>query len=359
MAEKKKKPNRLAVLAGVLVFAAVLVFLVADPLGWFRPSAQEQEQMEGVSKPLFKSTAQDITAFEIKQPAEAAFRLVKEKDQWYAVGGGKKYKADMERVQKMLDELPGLRADGVASEKPEKYASFEVDDTKAIQLSIFTAGDKPEVKLYVGKPDSSYQSSFVRVDKEKPVYRASLNIKSLIGFSFRDYRSKKPWSFDPMTATSVQVLDPKGKGTLTFNVKDGIWQTPDGRNANQNSLKELIKKLCDLQVADFVDTPDDKVTQLSTAKPAIVVTTPVAKYVLKIGAKEGSNVNIADQDGLTYKIYEYNLGFYNDLDFAKLAFDDTAKEQPKAGPQAGGAKEPEQPDEGIKSHIKSEADKGK
>ena len=354
----KKKPNRLMILLGVLILAGALVFLAADPLGFFKPSAEQQEQTEGVNKVLFGSEAKDITAFEIKQPAEASFRLVKEKDQWYAVGDGKKYKANMERVQKLLDELPGLRADGVASEQPGKYAEFEVDDAKAIQLSIFTAGDKPEAKLYIGKPDSTYQSSFVRYNQDKPIYRASTNVKSLVGFSFRDYRTKQPWNFDPMLATSLEVLDPKGGKTVVFTKKDEFWQLPDGKNANQNDLKEMLKKFSELQVADFVDNPDDKVTQLSNAQPALKVKTPAGDYVLKIGGKEASDNFVGDQDGLVYKVYEYNLKFYQDLDLAKLSLSDVPKEQPKAGAQSGGAKEPEQPEEGIKGGIKSETDKG-
>jgi len=356
---QKKKPNRMWVLLGLLVLAGILVFLAADPLGLFKPSAQQQEQLEGVNKVLFGSTAKDITAFEIKQPAEASFRLVKEKDQWYAVGDGKKYKADLEKVQKLLDDLPGLQADGVATEQPAKYPDFEVDDAKAIQLSIFTTGDKPETKLYIGKADSTYQSSFVRYNQDKPVYRASTNVKSLVGFSFRDYRTKQPWSFDPMLATSVEVLDPKGVKTLTFTKKGEFWQTPDGKNANQNSLKEMLKKFSEIQVADFIDNPDDKVTQISTAPVAIRVKTPAGDYALKIGGKESSDDFVADQDGFVYKIYQYNLNFYRELDLAKLALSDVPKEQPKADAKTGGAKEAEQPDEGIKGGIKSEADKGK
>jgi hypothetical protein len=353
MAKQGKQPNRLVILLGVLAVLAVVVFLMTDPLGWFKPSDAEREQREGVSKVLCDFEAGAVSAFAITQPGGESFKLVKEKDKWYVVSGTKKYKADMERVQKLLDSLPGLSTDGIASEDAASYATYEVDGAKAFKLEIYTAGDKPEVELLVGKADSSMQSSFVRIGTEKPVYRTSLNVKSLIGFGFNDYRTRKPWAFDPQAVTAVSIKDPKSPAVLALVRKDGIWQKPDGSNANQTQVSELLKKLSELQISSFEDAPDEAVAKLGAAPVAVKVTTPDGDYQLRLGAVVETQAYAADQDKVAYLIYDYSLAFYRELDFAGLGINDTP---PAQSAPSGGAKEDEQPDEGIKGNLKSEAE---
>jgi len=359
MAKPPNKPNRFIVLIAILLILAIAVAGLVDPFGWLRPTPQEQEAKAGLNKLLCDFSAGKVSAFEIKQPNSELFTLAKEKDQWFAVGGGKRYRADADRVQKLLDGLPGLRADSVATQTVEKHPTFQVDNAQGIALSVFTGGKDPAVKLIVGKADPSYQGCYVRLGDGKDVYRASANVKSLVGFSFRDFRSRKPCPLDEQTAQSITVRAPQADGgALTFTKKDNFWKTPDGKNANQNMLNELVKKLGELTINDFVDQPDEKEAGLSGLTPNVSVTTPAGTFSLTVGAEKDMKYFVRDQDGLTYSISEYNLKFYTDLDFTKLTFDDTAKAAAGPGKKPGEAGSNE-PQEGVKNGLGSEAQPGK
>jgi hypothetical protein len=341
---KKKKGSSLPLLLGVLAVLAVVTVLVADPAGWFKPSADEELKQDPARRTLVAAKAEAISAFEIT-PAGGSegFKLVRDGEQWFVEQDGKRFKAAQDKVDQLLEELPELRADGLATDKATLYDDMEVSDAKAIRLAVYAGGTEPDVTLLVGKAAPGYTTSFVRLDGTPEVYRAATNVKTLVGYSFPDYRSRKPWAFDPETATAltVQQFTPAPEKELkadppaadaprhSFTLTDGLWQK-DGANGNQNSIKELVKAFSELETNEFIDAPSNAETKLDGRQPALSVTTPAGAYTLTLGAKDGSFWFVQDQDGHVYKVTDYGLAFYRELDFDKLTFDDTPKEEPKA-----------------------------
>lgn len=342
---RKKKQNNLSKLAGLLVVLALAAFAIADPLHLLHPTAEKLKEKDPERRVLIDAKKDDITAFEIKPIDTEAFRIEKEKDHWFVTVKGKRSKADMDRVDKMLEELPELRSDSLVTEDSKQYDTLEVSDGKAIVLKVYKGDVKPLVTLFVGKAAPGYQSSFVRVDSGKEVWDAATNVKSLVGYSAQDYRTKKPWNFKTEAATKftltkfmppkedekTHVMPPPAMGPqLSFELKDGLWkQAGSGSNGNQNAIKEFLKSFADLQENEYVDAPDAAVTKLAGRTPSITVESPEGKFALTIGARDASYWYVSDQDGVTYKISDYLLNFYKELDWDKLTFDDSPKEQPK------------------------------
>jgi hypothetical protein len=352
---KKKKQSSLPKLAGLLVFLALVAFAIADPLHLLHPTAEKLAEKDPERRVLIDAKKDDITAFEIKPLDGEAFRIQKDKDHWFVTVGGKRSKADMERVDKMLEELPELRSDSLVTEDAKQYDTMEVSEGRAIVLKVYKGGVTPLVTLHVGKAAPGFQSSFVRVDAGKQVWNAATNVKSLVGFSAQDYRTKKPWSFKTEAATKLTLTrfvapneDPKTHSMsppatgpeLSFELKDGLWkQSGSGSNGNQNVIKEFLKSFADLQESEYVDTPDAALTKLAGRTPSITVESPEGKFVLIIGARDASYWYVSDQDGVTYKISDYLLNFYKELDWDKLTFDDSPKVQPKKDEKAEDKKE--------------------
>jgi len=337
----------------ILVVLVVLVLIVNDPFGWLRPATGEPSEDEPQQITLCDVTEGQITAFEIVQQDDEPFRLEREGDTWWVARGERRYRANPDRLEKLLEQLPGLRSSGLATDKAENHATYELDEAQAIGLKVYTGNASPAVHLLVGKATPNYEGAFVCLSGHSEVYRAMENVKSLVGFSFRDYRTKQPWGFDPQLLESVTIAPPpemEGEA-LTFTRNEGFWKTPDGLNGNQNVLTELIEKLSDLTVSDFVDEPDPEETGLGEAQPSLLFSGADGEFTLTLGAAADSQYFVADQDGNVYKASEYNLKPYLELAFAELTFDDTAPVEDEELSNAG-----EQPDEGVYSDLLSDAE---
>ncbi len=375
MASKQASKRNLGLL-GILVVLVIVAIGVADPFGWFKPTDAEKSAKDPARITLVDADTDAVSSIEIKPLDGEAFTLTREQDKWWVVRGDKRYQANMDRVTPILDQLPGARSEGVATSSPEKYEELEVTPEKAILLKVFAGGSEPAATLLVGKAAEGFKASFVRtVDakgESKEVYRSGVNIKQLIAFSFDDYRTMKPWAFDPALATAIKLRRPPVKAaappaadgkaseppkdangfiqeswpaeTLSFSKSGEFWQL-DGKNANQNAVKDLIQKFSELQVNEYVDNPTPADTAFAAdASPAIEVTTPGGTYSITLGPERTSSRAAKDGSGLTYRVATYPLSFYlEDLKWEELKFDDTAKEVEDAAKavedaKAGGGK---------------------
>ncbi|MDQ3023086.1 MAG: DUF4340 domain-containing protein [bacterium] len=344
---KKKSPRRsnMPLLLGALLLLVLAALLVADPFHWLRPTDEKIAEKDPERRVLVDMKADELTALEIRQPdQDRPFRLEKDKDRWYVVVDGKRTKADSERIDKIIEELPGLRADSIATSDQTSYDDMEVSDGKAIMLKVYKGGTTPAASLHVGKAAPGFQTSFVRLDGGKEVWRAGKNVKSLFGYTAEDYRTKKPWAFKTEAATKVSLQkfiaaaeDEKTRTTpppladaprMTFELAEGLWKR-NGANANQNAIKEFLNSLKDLQINEYVPESGLASAKLDNRQPSVEVESPEGTFSIALGGKDSTYFYVKDQDGNVYKASEYNLNFYREIDWDKLSFDDTPKQEPK------------------------------
>jgi hypothetical protein len=185
----------------------------------------------------------------------------------------------------------------------------------------------------VGKADSSYKGCYVLYGTDPVVYRASANLKSLIGFTAEDFRSRKPWQFEPATATKV-LYRPATGAPVEFTKQGEFWTFGGGKNASQNLLKETVKKLAEVTVNSYVDSPDPAIAKIAAA-PVLEVTANNGVYKVSLGAPESSTLYVQDQDGFVYKASEYSMKFLSELTLPLLTADDTKKDEAKQAAAGG------------------------
>ncbi|MCC7477311.1 DUF4340 domain-containing protein [bacterium] len=379
MASKQASKRNLALL-GILAALVLVALFAADPFGWFKPSDKDTAAKDPAQLTLVDADAESISSLEIKPTEGEPFTITREQEEWWVVRGDKRFRANMDRVTPMLDQLPGARSETVATSNAEKYEELEVTPEKAIGLKIFAGGKEPVANLLVGKAAEGFKACFVRTvgaeGESKEVYRAGVNIKQLVSFAFDDYRTMKPWTFDPALATEIRLRRPpvqasappaaegqaaeKPKDAAGFTVeswpaeslvitKSGEFWQIEGRNANQNMVKDMLQKFSELQVNEYLDNPAAADTGFAAdAGPAIEVTTPGGKYSLTLGPEKTSSRAAKDSAGIIYRISTAFLRFYlEELKWDELKFDDTAKEEEEAaGAEAGSADEADTPAEG-------------
>jgi hypothetical protein len=342
---KKKQAMRFVWPLAVLVILVGLILLLIDPLGWRKPDAEEVKAQDPERFTLCSLTADDITAIEIAKPAEEPFTLVKDGANWFVEQSGQRYRAEKQRVDSFLQDLPGLGTDSLATDKADKHAEFEVDDAHGILLKVYTGSEQVACDLIVGKGAPGYQSAFVRKPGEDKVYRATKNLKSLVGFALSSFRGKELWPFDPAGANAITVAKAGAGEPAAFTRQTGgFWQNAGGGNGNQNALNELLNAFAKLRVNNFVDDLTGVDTGLPEAPaPTISVTAPEGTFSLELGRldPEQGQYYVRDQDGHVSLVGEASLKFLLDADVANLKMEqlpDAAPASADAGAEpAGGA----------------------
>ena len=326
--------NKLTLIV-VLVAVAGAYILLTDPAGWFKPSAAELALADPGKIILCGLSQADITAFTITKPSGEQFRLERQGDNWRTVKGDKSYKAQANKIERLLSDIPGVATDTLLTDKASKHASFEVDAASGIRLGIEGTGLTTPIELTIGKAAPGYKGSFVRVGNGNEVYTSTKNLKSLVGFSFNDYRSKKPWEFDTLGVESLAIralagADEEQSPAVSFNLNEGMWEQPEGGPGNQNKLAELVDKLSKMSVSTFADDATAEETKLAGLEPHLLVSTASGNFSITVGALAEGKYYIADGAGVVYQVSEYSLKFLLEQDIAELSFDDSEAEDEAA-----------------------------
>ena len=105
---------------------AILFFIIAVLA--FYISSQKDEKTHYELPAVKEIEAADISKISIKKK-DSEIVLVKENDQWRV--SDKKYPADSQLVQNMLDAISGLTLTALASES-KNYAMYELDDKSRV-----------------------------------------------------------------------------------------------------------------------------------------------------------------------------------------------------------------------------------
>jgi hypothetical protein len=360
----RNKNKSLSLMLVVLVVLAGAAFLLANPF------AKPKTDVNGAvavgkggsqAKVLIDLKKDAVSGVSILQPKQTEFKLEKKDDKWQAVQGDKRFKADQDKVDKILAALPGLTSESFASSNADKYKDYGLDDATAVKVGIYTGGDKPAATLLVGNSAPGATSSYVRVDDGKEIWRTATNVKALVGFSFKDYRSKQPWDFDPQVVKSLTVRPVDGQPD-TYTYDNGVWKQASGANANMNDITKLLEDWSKATVSDFADDVTPGVTTLTPAadsaapadgaksppaaaaaptydvgtQPNLTVQTPQGSFSLTLGQKDGSLYYVADQDKLVYKISEPAVAFFRNLKFDELKIPAAADQKTMSTPAPGG-----------------------
>jgi hypothetical protein len=322
----------------ILLILLVAFLYTVNPGGWF--GGGEDAEDEAAALPVLVDLGADqVTAFEFTKPDGVTIRLERDGEHWQLSGNDMTYRARTDKVDKLLEEVPGLAAASVATQNPQNYETYEVDDAKATTLLVFGADGTTEIKLLVGKAAPGYTSAFVRLESGPEVFRTNKNVRSPLAFAFDDYRTKKPWEFNQLSADTLRVRPLDGEGDYrVYKREDGVWKTADGENANQNAVTELVDKLTALSISTFegeAESPEaSEAAGTAGVEPQIMVSGSEGTYSLTIGTLAESQQYVADQDGHLYKLGEASLRFYTELDLASLdiAPDPETADAPVDGP---------------------------
>jgi hypothetical protein len=228
------------VLAGLFVVLLIIAFLVMQKPG-------ERSATSASSGFLCTVDSLSIDKIEIKAPSSSLV-LEKRGVEWF-VAKPVNYKADQASVGIIIHQIKNLEIKNIVSDKPDKFAVFQVDQT-GIQVMVFEKGAE-KVAFIVGKMAGSYTESYARKVNSNDV----LIVEGASSYMFD--RPVKEWRDKTIFTTPKESLkDIRYQyGDTTFNLTNGdsVWYVGKDK-AQQSVVDGILSSLSNLQADDFIDS---------------------------------------------------------------------------------------------------------
>ncbi len=116
--------------------------------------------------------------------------LERRDDGWYTGDGVVSYKADNSLIESIFSNLVKVKKTDVASNNPENYSNFGVDDSSGIFVELKKSDTETVSKFWIGNTTGS-NATYFRMDGVSEVWLVSPSIRDFVRKTAGDFRDKK------------------------------------------------------------------------------------------------------------------------------------------------------------------------
>jgi hypothetical protein len=211
----------------------------------------------------------NISKIEISR-SDASISLNRKDNTWRIAPKG--YPANCSKVENMLDIIEQLILTALVSES-KNYSRYDLDDKKKITVKAW-AGDKLRREFEVGKAATSYRHTFVKLADDHRVYHARGNFRSKFDQTADNLQDKAVLSFEKTEIQKIRMAKGKQEMVLTQTQvgskispakeadaesppsekkEETVWQTSDGKKADDAKLNQLLASLSSLRCEKYID----------------------------------------------------------------------------------------------------------
>jgi len=209
----------------------------------------------------------EITKLEISA-INSDITLKKKSGNWYIDPEG--YPADKDKVNRMLDSLKGIKVTALVSQL-KNYNLYDLNDEKKITIKAWNK-DKLKRLCEIGKTALSYRHTFIKLEKDGPVYHAEGDFRSGFDLTKDKLRDTLVLSFGKNEISTINI--DKGNANIALALKDveneeqknneqkedvehksttKVWQTDDGKICIKLKIDELLGKLSGLKCKQYIE----------------------------------------------------------------------------------------------------------
>lgn len=199
----------------------IVLLLVCGAFYWFMSRADKGKHENTGQQPFAAVEPSSWQRLEFSAPGKKPVTLVKKNGRWQ-VAGMKECKVKEEMIRQILTTLQKLKLDSLVTSGKEKFATYQVDDKKGIQVHGVTAGGS--VGLVVGKVAADFMHTYVRLSDDQRIFR----INGLLGHLF---------AHDPADFCQQEEKGQKGAKNGKDSQKSGI----DGKKTAKRKALEKSK----------------------------------------------------------------------------------------------------------------------
>ncbi len=232
--------NRNILLLGALV---VLVGIY-----WFM---QKSKPVVETDRPFMSADSAKVDLVRIEALDETV-ELVKEGDKWW-MNKPVRYPAAEKNVQTAVQKLKEMKKLAMITEKPDRYADFQVGDSGATRVTIGQGGKS--TTFLIGKTGPSMQTTYARLANSKEVWEIAGNHASTFKKRSKDWRDKTITSVDMSAITKVVIEYPQQ--TVTAALVDTTWKITSGNqqfDADKSLVERLTRMISNISAVDFADS---------------------------------------------------------------------------------------------------------
>lgn len=232
-----------------LVLAALLFALIG--IYWV---VNQSEPVAKTDTSLVDADSASVTAMKIMTATDTT-DLRQEGDGWKLMGA-KVFPASAQSVGRALQKFSQMSKKAMVTDKPERYAEFEVDGSKGVLVN-FTARGKDQ-SIYLGKAGPTMQTCYARLEGSKEVWEIGGNHASAFRRPPADWRDKTITAI-PMDSVRTLTIVKEGT-TIELTRQDTVWSgTENGVSfpAVKPQIERLTRLLSKMSTVEFADTLTD------------------------------------------------------------------------------------------------------
>ena len=223
-------------------------------------------------------------------------------------------KADNGEVEKLISNVKDLKADDFAAEAPDDLSIYGLSPPQ-IEI-IFSLEDGRSKSLAFGKKERD--SVYVKTGSDNSVIMVNAEIIAKLTKRPADLRDRTVMAFQ-MKAVEKLVLRYPGRSFTCEKKTDAqeeSWEitVPIKAKADKSQIDEMLKKLQDLRVDEFVSDTPGELSGYGLTQPliqAIVHTGGAESESLLVGRKMGESVYVKTASAAS--VYLVDAGIINDL----------------------------------------------
>lgn len=216
---------------------------------------------------LATEDAEALTRLEIRNADKGDVVLEKQGDAW-VMTKPVSYPAHRQNVKSLIDNLRELKLKDTIDPGDTQYATYELDDEKAVHVTAFK-GEEKALDLYFGKSGSRGQMT--RLGAQAGVYIAGGYSSYLYTREAKSWRENEVFKFNDANVNAVEITN--ANGSFKFSKSESGWAgTFKGQKfatLDEDKVKDFLRAYKVLNAEDFEDEKPEGETGLD--KPVATV----------------------------------------------------------------------------------------
>jgi hypothetical protein len=225
---------------------------------------------------------------------------------WSVGSAGTIFPADVEAVERALNNLKEARIDSVASTNVEKRPLFGVDEEEGVNLRLEDTAGAVLKEFVVGRQGPDTFSGYLLRGGEAEVLLVSPSLRGVFARGVGGWRDRKVVKLGREEVTGVVMRD--GDELLTLIQEEaGEWKI-EGRAADRQLVEDYLDRVVTLRASDFAAEGELPLAGLDEPSAEITLTAGEESLTIFIGAlKEETRQRYlrAGSAGTVYLVSQY------------------------------------------------------